>query len=144
MTDHDLLAKAIALGDECPPSTTFRVGAVITAADGSILATGHSGETDPHDHAEEAALAKLAADDPRLAGATMYTSLEPCSSRRSRPKTCTTLILDAGIPRVVFAWREPTLFVDCVGAETLTAAGVTVTELPDLAPAVRTTNAHLL
>ncbi|AXB44103.1 deaminase [Amycolatopsis albispora] len=143
MDDRELLAKAIALGDKCPPSSTFRVGAVITDADGTVLATGYSGETDPHDHAEEAALAKLDSADPRLAGATMYTSLEPCSTRASRPKTCTTLILESGIPRVVFAWREPAVFVDCVGAETLAAAGRTVIELPELADAVRATNAHL-
>ncbi|MGC7099839.1 deaminase [Amycolatopsis lurida] len=142
MDDRAYLSDAIALGDKCPPSATFRVGAVIVDADGSVLATGYSGETDPHDHAEEAALAKLGYA--RLPGATMYTSLEPCSTRSSRPKTCTTLILESGIPRVVFAWREPSVFVDCVGAETLAAAGVAVVELPELAPAVRATNAHLL
>ena len=142
MDDRALLADAIALGDKCPPSTTFRVGAVIVDADGAVLSTGYSGESDPHDHAEEAALAKLGF--PQLPGATMYTSLEPCSSRASRPRSCTALILASGIPRVVFAWREPAVFVDCVGAETLTAAGVTVVELPELAPAVRATNAHLL
>ena len=74
----------------------------------------------------------------------MYTSLEPCSARASRPRSCTELILAAGIPRVVFAWREPSIFVDCVGAETLRAAARTVIELPELADQVREINAHLL
>ncbi|GAB2973329.1 dihydrofolate reductase family protein [Amycolatopsis acidiphila] len=140
--DHRRLAEAVALADNCPPSTTFRVGAVITDAAGDVLATGYSGEHDPHDHAEESALAKLG-DDPRLAGATIYSSLEPCSARASRPVTCTQHILDAGIPRVVFAWREPDVFVDAQGTELLRAAGREVIELPDLAAAVRRTNSHL-
>ena len=140
--DHARLREAIALADNCPPSTTFRVGAIVTDAEDRVLATGFSGETDPHDHAEEVALAKLGGD-PRLAGATIYSSLEPCSSRRSRPVSCTRHILDAGIPRVVIAWREPAVFVDCVGAETLRAAGREVIELPELAYLVRRTNSHL-
>ncbi|HWD02839.1 MAG TPA: dihydrofolate reductase family protein [Amycolatopsis sp.] len=137
------LRQAIALADECPPSSTFRVGAVIAAPDGTVLATGHSGEGEPHNHAEEAALAKLGADDPRLATATMYSSLEPCSSRASHPKSCTQLILETAIPRVVMAWHEPSLFVVAEGVELLTAAGRQVVEVPALAPEVRRANTHL-
>jgi 5-amino-6-(5-phosphoribosylamino)uracil reductase len=141
-TDLDLqhLRAAIALGEECPPSATFRVGAVVTDAGGAVLATGHSGETDPYDHAEEVALAKLT-EIP--AGAAIYSSLEPCSSRASRPVSCTEHILASPIRRVVFAWREPALFVDCEGAERLRAAGRTVIEVPELAYLVRRTNSHL-
>lgn len=143
-TDLARLREAVELADRCPPSATFRVGAVITDAEDNVLATGFSGETDPHDHAEEAALAKLPAGDPRLTTATMYSSLEPCSHRASRPVTCTQHILDAGIPKVVFAWREPSVFVDAQGAELLRGAGRQVVELPELAGEVQRTNAHLL
>ncbi|MPZ66526.1 MAG: dCMP deaminase [Pseudonocardiaceae bacterium] len=143
--DRAQLRRAIELAEHCPPSpTAFSVGAVIADADGTVLATGHSRETDPHDHAEEAALAKLAADDARLTAATLYSSLEPCSTRASRPRSCTELILATPIPRIVFAWREPDLFVDCEGAEILCAAGREVIEVPELAHLVRHTNAHLL
>lgn len=143
--DRAHLRRAIELAEQCPPSrTAFSVGAVITAADGAILAVGHSRETDPHDHAEEAALAKLAASGIRLQGGALYSSLEPCSTRASRPRSCTELILATPIPRIVFAWREPDLFVDCEGAELLRAAGRDVIEVPDLADLVRQTNAHLL
>ncbi|GGK68919.1 hypothetical protein Sme01_14250 [Sphaerisporangium melleum] len=142
--DRRWLAQAVALAAACPVSTTaFAVGAVIVAGDGTVLATGHSRETGPHDHAEEAALAKIDPGDPRLASATLYSSLEPCSTRASRPRSCTELIIAAGVPRVVFAWREPGVFVDCVGAETLREAGVEVVEIPELAAAVREVNAHL-
>ncbi|GAA1981438.1 dihydrofolate reductase family protein [Amycolatopsis minnesotensis] len=137
------LRQAIDLAENCPPSATFRVGAVVTDADDTVLATGFSGETDPRDHAEEAALAKIDPQDPRLAHATIYSSLEPCGERASRPLTCTEHILRAGIPRVVFAWREPSIFVEGTGAELLAEAGRAVVEIPALAPFVQRTNAHL-
>ena len=57
---------------------------------------------------------------------------------------CTRLVLDAGIRRVVLAWREPDLFVpQARGADLLAAAGVTVVELPELASAALAPNAHL-
>jgi diaminohydroxyphosphoribosylaminopyrimidine deaminase/5-amino-6-(5-phosphoribosylamino)uracil reductase len=145
LDDRFWLRRAIDFSRSCPPSATaFSVGAIIVTPNGEVLATGYSRETDPHDHAEEIALTKIAANDPRLREATIYTSLEPCSKRASRPRTCTELILTAGIPRVVLAWREPSIFVDCEGVELLTAANVEVVELPDLAEAAKEINSHLL
>lgn len=141
------LREAIELSRRCPPSErAFSVGAVVVGTDGTVLATGHSREGDPHDHAEEAALAKLDRDDPRLRGATLYSSLEPCGARASRPVTCARLIAESPIASVVFAWREPPLFVTGgpSGADQLRAAGVAVTELPELAEEARRVNAHLL
>jgi diaminohydroxyphosphoribosylaminopyrimidine deaminase / 5-amino-6-(5-phosphoribosylamino)uracil reductase len=118
---------------------------VIVGADGELLSEGYSRETDEKVHAEESALAKLPAGDPRLRTATVYSSLEPCGERASRPRTCAQLIIAAGVPRVVLAWREPDLFVTgCQGTALLTAAGVEVVELPELAAAARAVNAHLL
>lgn len=139
--DHrDRLREAIALADRCPPSRTFRVGALVVDGDGVVLAQGWSGRRDPQDHAEESALTGLPGD---LGRATVYSSLEPCSVRASRPVSCTQLILRAGIARVVYAWREPELFVRCEGDELLRAAGVDVIEVADLAPLVRRANTHL-
>jgi pyrimidine deaminase RibD-like protein len=69
------------------------VGAVIVDKDGNEVARGWSREDDPHVHAEESALSKGAPDDPRLNGATIYSTLEPCSERKSRPVACTQLII---------------------------------------------------
>lgn len=136
---------AVALAHRCPPSrTAFSVGAVIVGADGAELARGFSRESDSTVHAEEVALAGMLGD-PRLPHATLYSTLEPCSHRASRPRPCARLVLDAGIRRVVIAWREPDLFVaGAQGTELLVAAGVTVVELPELAAAARAPNAHLL
>lgn len=144
-TDHEWMALAIELAHQCPKSTgAFSVGAVIVDRRGEEISRGYSRETDSQVHAEESALAKLGTDDPRLKWATLYSTLEPCSQRKSRLRTCTQLILEAGIPRVVMAWREPSLFVaDCQGYELLTRAGVLVTEISDLAEAAQAPNTHL-
>lgn len=141
------MREAVALAWECPRSdSAYSVGAVIVGADGSELARGYSREGgDPVAHAEEAALGKLADDDPRLHGATVYSTLEPCSQRKSRPRTCTELIIAAGLRRAVIAWREPALFVaDCQGYELLSQAGLEVAELPQLAAAAIAPNRHLV
>lgn len=158
--DARFLRLAIELSRSCPPASgAYSVGAIVTDAQGAVISTGYSREPlhglgDPDkNHAEEVALAKLAhgrrppnqhRDDPRLKSATMYTSLEPCSPRASRPLSCTDHILAAGIPRVVLALREPALLAVCDGADRLRAAGVEVVELPELAEQVRAVNAHLL
>jgi diaminohydroxyphosphoribosylaminopyrimidine deaminase/5-amino-6-(5-phosphoribosylamino)uracil reductase len=143
--DADLrwLREAIELSRCCPPSASaFSVGAMLVGAAGRVIATGHSRERDPRDHAEEVALAR-AAGDPLLAGATLYSSLEPCLVRASRPRSCVELITEAGIGRVVIAWLEPPLFVAGGGAGALRDAGVTVVEIPWLAELARSVNAHL-
>lgn len=142
--DRHWLGEAIVLAQRCPPTdSAFNVGAIIVDAHGNELARGYSRETDDRVHAEESALAKLDPADPRLAGATMYSSLEPCGARLSRPMSCARLIMAAGIPRVVFALREPPIFVEGDGAERLSAGGVTVVELPELGDGVRAANPAL-
>jgi riboflavin biosynthesis pyrimidine reductase/pyrimidine deaminase RibD-like protein len=139
--DRHWLTRAVELSHRCPPSTTaFSVGAVVVDAAGEEIAWGYSRETDDLVHAEESALAKLADDDPRLRTATIYSSLEPCSTRKSRPVPCSAIIRRAGIPRVVFALREPSTFVVGEGAEELAGAGVTVVEVPELGDLVRDAN----
>ncbi|MFE6177928.1 dihydrofolate reductase family protein [Streptomyces sp. NPDC056464] len=145
--DRHWLGLACELAAQCPPSeTAFSVGAVVVAADGTELARGYSREGgDPVVHAEEAALAKIPAGDPRLASATVYSSLEPCTRRSSRPVPCARLILEAGVRRVVTAWREPDTFV--VGADgsgVLAAEGVDVVVLAEYEGRATAPNAHLL
>ncbi|WP_328426501.1 dihydrofolate reductase family protein [Streptomyces sp. NBC_00443] len=145
--DRRWLAVACDLAAQCPPSgTAFSVGAVVVAADGTELARGYSREGgDPVVHAEEAALAKIAAGDPRVTSATVYTSLEPCTRRASRPVPCARLILDAGVRRVVTAWREPDTFVaGADGSGLLAGEGVEVVVLPEYEGPAKAPNSHLL
>ncbi|WP_233646273.1 dihydrofolate reductase family protein [Streptomyces sp. BSE6.1] len=144
--DRYWLEVACELAGLCPPSeTAFSVGAVVVAADGSELARGYSREGgDPVAHAEEAALAKIDPSDARLAGATVYSSLEPCARRASRPAPCARLILDAGVRRVVTAWREPDTFVaGADGSGVLAARGAAVVVLPEYEEAAKAPNRHL-
>jgi riboflavin-specific deaminase-like protein len=143
--DRAWLAQAIELSRRCPASpSAFCVGAVVVAADGTVMATGYSRETSPYNHAEEAALAKIDPADPRLAGATLYSSLEPCRVRASRPTPCAQLIIEAGLRRVVIAWLEPPLFAPGGGAAMLREAGISVVEIPGLAAEARAVNAAVL
>jgi 5-amino-6-(5-phosphoribosylamino)uracil reductase len=144
--DRRWLRTACELAALCPPSeTAFSVGAVVVAADGTELARGHSREgDDPVVHAEEAALAKLDPADPRLPGATVYSSLEPCARRASRPAPCAELILRSGVRRVVTAWREPDTFVAAAdGTGVLTGGGAEVVVLPEYEALAKAPNAHL-
>lgn len=143
--DVRLLREAIALSRSAQPSQeAFSVGSVIAGADGGVLATGYSRERGPHSHAEQVALAKASELGLDLRDATLYSSLEPCGVRAHDARACTTRILDAGIARVVFAMREPPVFVEGQGAEILADAGVEVLELGAEAPLVAQINAHLL
>jgi diaminohydroxyphosphoribosylaminopyrimidine deaminase/5-amino-6-(5-phosphoribosylamino)uracil reductase len=103
-SDRRRLKTAIELSRLAPPADShYAVGAVIADANDNVLATGYTTEGDRHNHAEEAAMAKLAGRGLDLSGATIYTSLEPCTTRKSRPRSCTELIIKAGIGRVTLA-----------------------------------------
>lgn len=94
----DLAAEAAAAG-EVP------VGALIVAADGTVLAQARNtreADRDPCGHAELLAIRAAAArlNDWRLEGTTLYVTLEPCAM-------CAGAILLARIPRVVFGASDP-------------------------------------
>lgn len=144
-TEEDLreLRAAIEESRKCTPDMgSYCVGAVVITADGARF-TGYTHETSPTHHAEQEALKKAVEAGAELRGATIYASMEPCTTRKSEPKSCTQLILEYGLKRVVFACYEPSKFVRCEGACTLRAAGVDVRVYPDLADEVLQINKHL-
>ncbi len=67
--------KSVAEDDRPHP----HVGVVIVK-DGKILATGYRGESGTGDHGEFCALKKL--NETEVKGASVYTTLEPCSTRK--------------------------------------------------------------
>ena len=141
--DLHWLAAAIDLSRKCPVSdSAFSVGAVLVSASGEALAAGYSREEGPMDHAEEVALRR--ASGAGLAAATIYSSLEPCLHRASRPVSCSELIAAAGLRRVVIAWLEPPVFVPQGGAAWLAARDITVIQLAELTEAAKAVNAHLI
>lgn len=141
--DRRCLAEAIEASRRCTPSaTSYCVGAVVVTAAGERF-TGYTHETSPTHHAEQEAIAKALAAGAELRGATIYSSMEPCSRRASEPESCTELILRHGFRRVVFACYEPDRFVRCEGAYLLRRAGVEVRVLQEAAGEVLRINGHL-
>lgn len=143
--DLELLAAAVALSRNCPPSdTAFAVGAVIATPSGEVVARGHSRMTGPRTHAEEEAIA--ATGDRDLRGTTIFVSMEPCGERASSPTPCARRIVEAGIARMVYLVGEPEHFVTPKGVGYLREAGVEVVHAeasaPDLAAEVRALNPH--
>lgn len=140
--DLEFLELAIIESEKAPVSPDrYRVGAVIVNPKGQVLATGFTGESSPSAHAEEVALAKLQGSN--LEGTTIYSSMEPCSQRKSSPESCSQLIIEAGITRVVYALEEPDKFVICVGRSLLKDAGIEVVSISELAKRVSLINSHL-
>ena len=80
----------------------------------------------------------------RLTGATIYSSMEPCTTRKSKPASCSELIILHRMKRVVFAAHEPPTFVTCLGETVLQQAGIEVTILSDLAQKALDVNRHLV
>jgi 5-amino-6-(5-phosphoribosylamino)uracil reductase len=144
MTDTEYLERAIELSRNSPPSpTAYRVGAVVVTP-GGLVFEGYTHETDAKNHAEEEAIAKAVAAGVNLCGSTIYASMEPCSTRASKPVSCSELIIRHGFGRVVFALSEPPLFAACTGAQMLADAGIEVVHIGHLAARVREINRHLL
>ncbi len=125
MDDLKFLEQAADLAFLCPPTDkAFAVGCVIVARDGAVIATGYSREWGDGWHAEEVAIEKARGAGMSLKGCTLYSSLEPCSVRLSGKKPCCAHIAEAGIVRVAFVMREPPVFVEGRGQETLENTGI--------------------
>lgn len=101
------------------------VGAVVVK-DGKILATAHRGEVKGN-HAEFLALEKKLSDD-AVAGATVYTTLEPCTTR-SHPKIpCADRLIERKVKRVVIGMLDPDPRITGRGQRRLRKANV-ITDL---------------
>ena len=123
------IEKTIELSKKCLKSeTAYCVGAVLVTVKGKIF-YGYSRETDPKNHAEEEVILKALKDSSEIKDATMYSSMEPCSKRKSKDKSCSELIIENKIAKVVFAASEPDKFVDCEGEKVLKDAGIKVIKL---------------
>jgi diaminohydroxyphosphoribosylaminopyrimidine deaminase/5-amino-6-(5-phosphoribosylamino)uracil reductase len=96
------------------------VGAVVVR-DGEGVGEGwHRGPGTPH---AEALALEAAGEFSR--GATLYTTLEPCS-HYGRTPPCAPRVIDAGIARVVSAMGDPNPLVNGQGLAALRAAGIEV------------------
>lgn len=132
---------AISLAQEAPlRPDNYRVGALLLQpSTKTVLSTGYTMELPGNTHAEQCALAKLAADrhvpEERVGevlptGTVLYSTLEPCVRRLSGNMSCVDRVLQTlqhgqGICKVYVGVKEPDTFVKGNNAfEALKAAGV--------------------
>jgi diaminohydroxyphosphoribosylaminopyrimidine deaminase / 5-amino-6-(5-phosphoribosylamino)uracil reductase len=115
MNDSDLrfMKQAVDLADQCRPikESIPRVGAIIARGD-DILCEGFrgSGAEGDDDHAEFRAINSVEKEERgKLAGATLYTTLEPCTPdvRTKREQCCSELIKQHKLQKVFVGILDP-------------------------------------
>jgi diaminohydroxyphosphoribosylaminopyrimidine deaminase / 5-amino-6-(5-phosphoribosylamino)uracil reductase len=126
-TDDDIrwMRAALALAERGVGRTTPNpaVGCIILAQ-GRVVGRGWT-QAGGRPHGEAMAL-EQAGNAAR--GATLYTTLEPCTHQSPRGPDCTGGVIAAGIARVVSAMADVDLRTDGQGYARLRAAGIAVTE----------------
>ena len=110
--DFDVASMELALAearkctaeDACPHPA---VG-VVAAKERTVLGTAFRGESGPGNHAEYVLLGQKLREL-SVVGSTIYTTLEPCSSRQHLRISCVERIVQRRIKRVFVGMLEPTL-----------------------------------
>lgn len=98
-----------------------KVGAVVVK-NGVVLSKAHRGEI-LKSHAEYIALDDKLSDD-LVAGATVYTTLEPCTTRTHPKIPCAQRLIDRKVVRVVIGMLDPNPDIRGVGDQLLSDANI--------------------
>ena len=148
LTEEDLrlMGEAFRLAAKCDTSAgAFSVGSIIADLDRQILSTGYSRELGEGWHAEEVAIHRAREKAVDLENCILYSTLEPCGERGSRPECCSQLIIAAGIPVVMYAIPEPDTFVrEPKGLSLLEKAQVSVQRLSGFEGGFEEQNRHIV
>ena len=125
MTDHDYMMKAIEAASLVRLRTSPNpwVGCVVVTVDGQAFVGAT--EAPGGRHAEVVALDAARAALADTQGATVFTTLEPCS-HHGRTGPCTEALISAGVSRVVSAITDPDQLVGGQGFAALRSDGITV------------------
>jgi pyrimidine deaminase RibD-like protein len=98
-----------------------KVGAVVVK-EGKVVSKAHRGEN-PKSHAEYIALEGKLSDD-LVAGATVYTTLEPCTTRNHPKIPCAQRLVDRKVARVVIGMLDPNPEIRGLGEQLLSEANI--------------------
>lgn len=123
MTDETFMRRALELAPKGAGAVEPNpvVGAVLVR-DGKIVGEGwHRQFGGPH-----AEVFALKAAGARAKGATLYTTLEPCSPHPKKTPPCTDLLAASGVRRVVAAMKDPNPAVNGRGLSLLRKSGIRV------------------
>jgi diaminohydroxyphosphoribosylaminopyrimidine deaminase/5-amino-6-(5-phosphoribosylamino)uracil reductase len=122
------MRRAVELSQLCVaesrPDVPPKVGAVAVTANGALLGEAHRGARAPGDHAEYCIIAQLGENSGALAGATVYTTLEPCTERSPDKIPCAQRLIDEGVAIVYVGLLDPDPRIRELGWSKLGAAGI--------------------
>jgi pyrimidine deaminase RibD-like protein len=104
-----------------------KVGAAVVK-NGQVLSTAHRGEQ-PTNHAEFVALEKKLSDE-AVAGATIYTTLEPCTTRNHPKIPCAARLIERKVARVVIGMLDPDPRITGRGIRSLRSANIAIGLFP--------------
>jgi pyrimidine deaminase RibD-like protein len=142
LTDRQLMELAVEVARQSKDEGDGRphpfVGAVVARPNGERLATGYRGEAGAGIHAEISALKKLPLD--AAIGSTVFTTLEPCTERKSTTP-CTLELIKHQVGQVVIGSLDPNPDIRGQGEWLLETNRIEIGKFePDLVLAIRAMN----
>jgi pyrimidine deaminase RibD-like protein/NTP pyrophosphatase (non-canonical NTP hydrolase) len=96
---------------------------VVIVQDGKSVAAAHRGELGSGDHAEYTVLEKKLKDS-AIAGCTVFTTLEPCTSRTAPKISCAQRLIDRRVQKVYIGMLDPNPIITGRGLLALRSAGI--------------------
>jgi pyrimidine deaminase RibD-like protein len=129
LTLRECMELAVQEARRCESETQGKVtpfvGAVVVGRDGSLLGSAYRGEMEPGEHAEYTLLEKKLGTA-TLAGASLFTTLEPCTERNPPKLPCVDRIWDRRVARAYIGMLDPNSVVRGLGVRKLQSVGIEV------------------